>query len=74
MSYSEKYKKHEEPLDIPVKIVIEIEETVSSDSYVDEDVAHILSSVSNLVREEVEPFLYNFLDSPEVTNVSVRQV
>lgn len=74
MTYSEKYKKHEEPLDIPVKIVVEIDEVVASDSYIDTDVSHILSSVSSLVKEWLDTSLYNFLDNPKVTSVSVKQV
>lgn len=74
MTYSEKYKKHEEPLDIPVKIVVEIDEVVASDSYTDSDVEHILSSVSSLIKEWLDTSLYNFLDNPEVTSVSVKQI
>lgn len=74
MSYSEKYKKHEEPLDIPVKIIVEIDEVVASDSYTDSDVEHILSSVSSLIKEWLDTSLYNFLDNPEVTSVSVKQI
>lgn len=74
MSYSEKYKKHEEPLDIPVKIIVEIDEVVASDSYIDTDVSHILSSVSSLVKEELDTFLCNFLDNPDVISVSVKQI
>lgn len=74
MPYSEKYKKHENPLDIPVKIVVEIDEVIASDSYIDSDVSHILSSVSSLIKEWLDTSMYNFLDNPKVTEVTVKQV